>query len=209
MSVIIGAGDSILYGFWDKEGGWFERLRKFLDERALQSSPDTLNTTDYVASFNLGIPGDTSLSLLKRFEGEIIPRINHEQETIILIAIGINDSCQISIDVYAQNLAKLLKLSKKYSQKNVFVGPTPVDEARTAPIYWNKTISYKNEYIKRYNDCLRKFAQKEKTHFIEIFEKLIKEDVASLMEDGIHPNSIGHEAIFTLVKKYLLDKDII
>ena len=35
MGRILIFGDSITYGAWDKEGGWVQRLRKFLDERNL------------------------------------------------------------------------------------------------------------------------------------------------------------------------------
>jgi hypothetical protein len=41
-------GDSIAYGDYDKEGGWVIRLRKFLDERQLDS----------YETYNLGIPID-------------------------------------------------------------------------------------------------------------------------------------------------------
>ena len=93
MAVLILAGDSIMYGSWDPEGGWPGKLRNFLDARALrENNPVELNTSGYVALYNLGIPGDTSRGLLQRFRSEVFPRINEEQKTIVLIAIGTNDA---------------------------------------------------------------------------------------------------------------------
>src|SRR5438105_4903694 len=93
MPVLLLAGDSITYGFWDTQGGWAGRLRNFLDQRCLEvNDPETLNTTRYTAVYNLGIPGDTSRGLNARFESEVKPRFDPEQEAITFIAIGTNDA---------------------------------------------------------------------------------------------------------------------
>ena len=54
-------GDSITYGVIDREGGWANRLRKYLDARTLDS-----NGKDLFMLYNLGISGDTSADLLAR-----------------------------------------------------------------------------------------------------------------------------------------------
>ena len=87
MAQILIFGNSIIYGAWDKEGGWVSRLRKFLDEKNLSSGPNF-----YCLVYNLGISGNTTDDLLERFEFEIKQRLKEDEETIILFAIGINDS---------------------------------------------------------------------------------------------------------------------
>ena len=78
MPNILVFGDSITYGAWDKDGGWVQRLRKFLDE----------NYEDFFVC-NLGVSGNNSDDLLKRFEFETEQRIKEEKKTIFIFAIGI------------------------------------------------------------------------------------------------------------------------
>ena len=73
-------GDSIAYGAWDREGGWVQRLRRFLDEK-----------NSDVLVYNLSIDSDTTEDLLERFEFETKQRIRGD-EIILIFAIGVNDS---------------------------------------------------------------------------------------------------------------------
>ncbi len=134
-------GDSIVYGAWDKEGGWVQRLRKFLEEKQ-----------EDVLVYNLGVSGDTTDSLLERFQAEAKARLK-DSEGVIIISIGVNDShlfknknC-VPLEKFQQNIKRLVSLSKEISSKVIFVGLTPVDETKTTPIPWDKDRFYKNEYI--------------------------------------------------------------
>jgi lysophospholipase L1-like esterase len=211
MAVILLAGDSITYGFWDSEGGWAGRLRTFLDSRVLSASdPATLNSTRYIAVYNLGIPGDTSRGLKARFEQETAPRLNDEQETISIIAIGTNDSAllnntqshQIPLEETKANLTFLIQSAKKLGKVAV-LGLPLVDEKRTDPIYWKEDYSYKNEYLKIYNDAIKEVAGVENTEFLDIFEMMKDMETPHLLEDGIHPNSQGHQWMFETIKAFL------
>jgi len=73
-------------GFWDNEGGWVQRLRRFLDAKSLEN-PDKY----YFEVYNLGVSGNDSRQLLERFESEVNARISEENQTIILFQIGAND----------------------------------------------------------------------------------------------------------------------
>jgi len=205
MTRILVFGDSITYGACDKEGGWVQRLRKFLDK----------NYKDYLV-YNLGVSGNNSKDLLERFEFETKQRLKEDEETIIIFAIGINDSQfvhskgnhRVPIDKFKDNIQKLIKLAQKFSSKIIFVGLTPVDEAKTTPIPWNTDKSYKNEYIEQYNQTIKETCREEKIYFIEIFEKLKGTDYQKLLEDGLHPNSDGHQRIFEIVKEFLIKKHL-
>ncbi|MBU4142032.1 SGNH/GDSL hydrolase family protein [Patescibacteria group bacterium] len=85
----------------------------------------------------------------------------------------------------------------------------PIDESKVDPIPWLPEVSYKNEYIKRYDKIIKSVCAENKIAFIEIFEKLKKENCKNLLEDGVHPNSKGHEKIFEIVKDYLIENKII
>lgn len=213
MAKILIFGDSIAHGAWDTEkGGWVQRIKNFLDEETLSESEN-----EHII-YNLGVSGDTTEDLLERFEFETKQRLKEDDEELIFIfAIGVNDSqfihskdaLRFSPEEYRDNLNELLNLAKKFSSKIVFVGLTPVDETKTSPIPWNVDKSYKNDYIKRFNDVLSNFCEEKEVYFIEIFEYLIKEDYQSLLEDGLHPNSEGHKKIFEAVRDFMIQNKII
>jgi len=223
MSQILVFGDSITFGFYDKEGGWVQRLRKFLDEKLLNE----LETLDkkvlrklkapYFFVYNLGISGNTTEDLLERFEFETKQRFGDNKEIMFIFSIGICDSeyihsknsLRFSPQKFEDNIQKLINLAKKFSPEIIFVGLTPVDETKTIPIPWATNKSCKNEYIQKFNEIIKSVCKENKIHFIEIFEKIVKLDYKKLLEDGLHPNSKGHQEIFEIVKDYLIQNKII
>ena len=203
MANILIFGDSITWGAWDKEGGWVQRLRKFLDEKNLLDPKH-----DYMV-YNLGVSGDSSIEVLERFEHEVKVRIS-ENETIIIFAIGLNDShlinetkLRVSLSDFRLNLEKLFKLSKKSSSNIIFLGLTPVDDSKVDPMPWAPEKSYRNDSVKEFDETIKSFCKKEEIHFIDVFGKLIQIDYKKLLEDGAHPNSEGHKKIFEIIIKYL------
>lgn len=207
-------GDSITYGNWDPKGGWVGRLRDYLDSKSLSAySGEDLFSTYYTLTYNLGIPGDTSSGLLERFETELIPRFNPDELTIILFAIGINDSrfyksaneYETEPVVFQQNIWDLWEIAKKYTADVAFIGLTPVDESRTNPLFWEPDAIYKNEHIGKYNSLIKEFCDSRQTPFIDIFGKMKEMDVKSLMEDGIHPNEEGYKAIEEIIRSEVFE----
>ncbi len=167
--------------------------------------------------YNLGVSGDNTEDLLKRFETECKARLSEEKSVIIIFAIGINDSqflhnenrLRIPPEKFKENIKKLINLSKKFTTKIIFVGLTPVDETKTIPLPWNTNKSYRNENVEKYNKIIRLICKKSNIYFIEIFERWVKINYKDLLEDGLHPNSKGHEKIFETVKSFLFEKKII
>jgi len=212
MARILIFGDSIIYGAWDTmRGGWADRLRTFCMEKELKN-PEF----DY-SVYNLGISGDTSEDVLKRLENEINCRVWENEEIIIIFAIGINDSCFVKSkniflsteNSFKKNIQKLIKLSKKYSSKIIFVGLTPVEESKTNPISWSTTgKSYKNKYIKNYDNIMKLVCQENDIYFIDMLKELSKIDYKKLLEDGGHPNSKGHQKMFEVVRDFLVERGI-
>ncbi len=213
MVTLLVFGDSITYGAWDLEGGWVQRLRKFLDKKVIDSNGEL-----YYLTYNLGISGDTSKLLLERLSHEIEARIEEkDEEVIIVISIGSNDSewinksrtLNVNPNKFENNLRKLFIIAKKYSKKIVFVNSIPVDETKVDPIPWAPDRSYKNELIKKFNIIAESLSRLEDIHFIDVYGPLEKTNYKILLVDGIHPNTKGHEIIFEIVKDYLTKKKII
>ncbi len=207
-------GDSITYGNWDAEGGWVGRLRKNLDSKSLAAyTANELYSKYYTLTYNLGIPGDTSAGLLERFESEMIPRFNPDELTVIIFAIGINDTryyqkakqYETEPGVYEQNLWDLWEIAKKYTADVAFIGLTPVNEAFSNPVNWEPDKIYSNEVIEKYNDILRNFCKSRETPFIDLYERMRGMNLNQLLEDGIHPNSEGHKIMEEIIRKEMFE----
>lgn len=198
---IIVFGDSITWGACDNEaGGWVTRLRnKF--------------AADDISFYNCGISGDNSDDLVIRFQVEAESRKDDDGTTIIF-AIGINDSqytgdrtnTRVSQEKFLANLETLIKQAQQVTNSILFVGLNRVEDAKLTPIPWgDENKNYDNENVSLYNELIRKAAEKEKLPFLDISSTL---DVGDL-EDGLHPNSTGHQKMAEEIEKFLREEGVL
>ncbi|MBL7155245.1 MAG: hypothetical protein ISS88_01945 [Candidatus Portnoybacteria bacterium] len=192
-------GDSIAWGVDDKEkGGWPARLRKYFETNGFN-----------VKITNLGVCGDNTDDLLKRFKTEAAAR----EPNVIIFAIGTNDSQyvdtknnpRISLEKFQKNLNELFSQAKGFTPKIIFVGLTKVDEIKTTPIPWNKRKYYTNENIAQYNSAIKAFCEENEILFIDMLDLLDKDDLG----DGLHPDSQSHQKMFERVKNFLLENKLV
>lgn len=192
-------GDSITWGAWDPEhGGWGARLRSYFETNNKE-----------VELYNCGISGDTTDGLLKRFDVECAAR----EPQIIVFAIGINDSryintednAQTPIDKFQNNFEVLLEKAKKHADKIVCLGLTRVDDSKTAPCPWKPTKFYTESFVKKYDAKIKEVCQNAGVLFLEMNDLLENSD----LEDGLHPNPLGHEKMFLRVKEFLQTNKIV
>ncbi|HEX9609106.1 MAG TPA: GDSL-type esterase/lipase family protein [Candidatus Paceibacterota bacterium] len=184
-------GDSIAWGAYDVEGGWVERLKRYVW------------TTHDGEVYNLGISGDTSDGVLARLTQEAKPR----EPDLIIIAVGVNDAQyeetpsnpRTSIESFSENINAIANEAKALAKKVVFIGLTCVDESRTKPISWSPKKFYDNERIRAYNEALMVAAGSMHHSCVRTFDLLEVSD----FEDGLHPNSKGHEKLFEHIKDEL------
>ncbi|MBN1376847.1 hypothetical protein JW949_00780 [Candidatus Woesearchaeota archaeon] len=210
MTRILVFGDSIAYGAWDEEGGWVERLKKFIHKRNMNKDND-----EYDEVFNFSVGGEDTGDVLNRFEEETSTIINEDEECIIIFAIGTNDShfyhnenrLQVKPEQFKKNIKKLISLAKNFSSKIIFINYTFVDESMTT--LYNDLNSYKNEYIQEYNNNLKEICAKNNVHFIDIYKIFVKKDYKKLLYDGLHPNSEGHKLIYETVKDFLIKNKLL
>ncbi len=209
MHIII-FGDSEAYGAFDREGGWAARLRKHEDEKSSYCQDY------YCLVYNMSISGDTSAGVLERFDAEARIRLDDDKNNVFMISIGINDSMvlhgkkdnQVPLKNFKQNIQKIIEKSRKYSNKIAFLGLLSVDESKMDPIPWHSG-SYKNPDVKKFNEAVKEVCRKNKVPFIDFFDAWIKEDYKSLLLDGVHPNTKGHEMLFSAVRSFLEKEKII
>jgi lysophospholipase L1-like esterase len=195
-------GDSITQGFWDTNGGWADRIKQHYMQGVIQE--DDFNRHDIV---NLGVSGDLSDHVASRIENEAKAR--GRSNLAFVIAIGVNDS-QVrdganfsDTDRYKSNLEQILKTTRQFSEKVLFVGLTPAVEERTTPVSWGDYV-YTNERILEFDAVLKEFCQKNKLPYVEIFQPFQEtQKTLELMQDGLHPNNEGHQLIADLVRAKL------
>lgn len=190
MNILI-FGDSIAWGASDLEaGGWAERLKL----SCLRGEVD-------INVYNLGISGENTNDLLKRFESEAMIR----EPGMIIFAIGINDSSLtkeggnfVDVETFRKNILELIWQARRYTEKICFVGLTRVDESKTNPIPWKPEKYYTNESIEKFDDLLRALCEQKRLLYVKI-GKAVK--IRDLDDDGLHPNADGHKKIFEIVLK--------
>jgi lysophospholipase L1-like esterase len=199
MGIICAFGDSLVWGAWDQElGGWVNRLRLWIDKKNLDSD------SFYWETYNLGISGDNTRSLISRIEAECAAR----NPDIIIIGIGSNDSAEenhevsVPLEEFGDNLQSIINSAKEFCDHVVFLNIDQVNESQTNPVEWDSDLSYSNKRIKMYNAALAEVCKSNNVPIIDITDVLKESDLT----DGVHFSPKGHEAIFQKVKTFLQEK---
>jgi lysophospholipase L1-like esterase len=187
-------GDSITWGADDTEyGGWVNRLRLFVENQGID-----------VSVYNLGISGNTTEDLLRRFKAEAKIR----EVDVIVFAIGINDSRyirtednpQVSLRQYETNLGELIKQAREFTNAIAFIGITMVDERKCKPRSRKPDNYYDNKRIVSYNAALKSFCINNKLLYLDMFNVVKEND----LPDGLHPDAKGHRKMFEQIKIFIL-----
>lgn len=204
---ILAFGASITWGSWDSEGGWVDRLKHHYFQY-MEKHPE-----EWVEVFNLGICGQTSQDLVKRFQSESEPRISPDKdETVFLFAFGGNDAAFVPAqnsfivppDEFKKNLQQVVREAKTTTKHVALLTITPLDES--APDFAEPEKVRKNEYVEMYNKELRDLAAEEQVGLIDVHSAFLETKQSLFCEDGLHPNTRGHEIIFKKVLDYLETK---
>jgi lysophospholipase L1-like esterase len=211
MVQIFAFGHSITYGYWDTEGGWVQRLRKYLDERALEEQDEELVSEVY----NLGVPGEDSGGLLERIEEEFEVREWEEAEQIILFQIGANDTqflkeqqeIRVTEESYRRNMKELLDTAKGLADEVLVVSDFYISIEGEIPYAPEKKMS--DERIEEYMSIQKQVCREKGIPRIDLRDEFKPSKAKEMLEDGLHPNSEGHEQIFEVMEQKLRNEDVI
>jgi lysophospholipase L1-like esterase len=185
-------GDSVTQAAYIKNG-WVDLFRQYLEEKY---------NDQFINVFNLGIGGNTSDDILKRFRTESEARI----PTDIIFAFGVNDSGYfrtldkpiVSEDRFIRNVESLIKEAKTFSENITFIGLTLGDDSLLKPFpESSQGKSYDLNRVKDYDKKLNEIARKNQCKFVSIIDTLKSEDFL----DGLHPNDRGHREMFEIIKE--------
>ncbi len=195
-------GDSITQGYWDKEGGWADKLKAKVFNRDLDE-----NYKYYHGVHNLGVDGNITQEVIGRFDSEVKARLWRGSEYGIIFSIGINDTSHRSgsdyistPEKYRDELEQLYKKARGYTTNIAFINITPVDEELTNPFPLSSTGKcFTNDRIEVFNNILKQFCNEHNVELIDAKSKFLEIGYKKLLADGIHPNSDGHNKVLELV----------
>ncbi|BAZ52643.1 GDSL family lipase [Nostoc sp. NIES-4103] len=195
---IVALGDSLVYGFGDPDkGGWVEQLRRWW------MLPDSAGHVLY----NLGVRGDRTQQVAQRLEVEFRHRgeLRNRVPDLIILSVGVNDSARLArpngrnytdFTVFESEIASLLDMAQQLCPV-LFIGMVPVDESKMPFLdcfYYNHSDQY------RYKEATRLACLKRRIPYLDIFEKWMERGetwlLQRLSEDGLHPNTLGYQALF-------------
>ena len=195
---LVAMGDSFVYGYGDwTGGGWVERLRRHWQHPQHEGH----------ILYNLGVRGDTVRHLEQRLESEFNCRgeLRNRRPDGLLLSVGANDSARLGhkngrhyvpLDEFAEAIARILDKAQLLCPV-WFVGMVPVNEAQMP---FAGSVFYGNDDQALYNEVINTACRQRNIPFLNCFDRWIaRGDLwrkTRLLEDGLHPNVVGHQAVF-------------
>lgn len=195
-------GDSITYGEYDGvSGGWTDILKRYFHSRFINENIEELNV------FNLGIGGETTDGIVKRFSAEVAARTSPDQN-LIFFAYGANDVAlkegyrMVESEKFKTNLREVIGKAKEITPDLHIISILPVASAIdgiTVPSGKQRS----NQIIEEYNQVLQEFAAQYGIAFINLYHSFFKEKDILLSDDGVHPNDKGYQFIAEHIKPFI------
>lgn len=180
---IICMGDSLTYG-----AGLVDLSQRWSDLVA--------NKTGHTI-INMGINGDTTAGMLVRCHQDVFP----QKPDLMIIMGGTNDLCFTWEYRQATSNLTTIILHARAHDIPVLVGiPTPIDPEVLPVREWNNDRD--NQYIaaqcEKYADWIRRYCHSSNIPIVD-FRKAFFSSNGTLLthyfSDGLHPNSLGHQAM--------------
>ncbi|MCW8929195.1 MAG: GDSL-type esterase/lipase family protein [Gammaproteobacteria bacterium] len=204
MLKILCFGDSITLGEKDiEQGGWADRLKKYYFKQSAESQ------TQKVTLYNLGVASETTDGLVKRFELELKARSIKGQKLIILFAYGANDIVIhknkniVPDSYYIRNLKLCIESAKKSNADILLLSLLPIGQAIEGVINQHGKLRFDHD-IQKYNLAVKNLAYEVNCEYLNLY-KIFTDDNKEqyLSNDGVHPNSKGHELLYNTIKEKL------
>lgn len=195
-------GDSITFGEYDGiSGGWVDSLKRWSYTKFNDHSARELNI------FNLGIGGETTDGLVKRFPVEAEARKSPDAN-LIFFAYGANDLVELDgtllvpVSQYINNLQLVISRAKLVTDEIFIISILPVataaDGIRTAT---GKIRT--NQRVGEYNTALKELAAYTSVAFVDIYSLFFSKKDQLISPDGVHPNTKGYQFISEQIRPLL------
>ncbi|MGV0754128.1 SGNH/GDSL hydrolase family protein [Empedobacter brevis] len=195
-------GDSITYGEYDGVlGGYVDILKRYCHAEFYQ------NNTNEINCFNLGIGGETTEGLIKRFEIEMKVRYSPD-ENLIFFLYGANDLAEknnvelVSLSDFEANLSQMISHAKEFTKNVYLISILPISKTVDG-IKVPERKFRTTQKIELYNQKLKELAAQNDVKFIDIFSSFNANKEVFLSKDGVHPNEKGYGFIAENLKPIL------
>ena len=205
-------GDSItLADNDDSRCGWPGRLCRGLEKEGVA-----------LTAYNLGINGDTSRDIARRWQAEVAARRlrgNGTAAPAMVFAYGFNDACNPDGKGLQVDLAESLALSRTMITQAaamgpvLWIGPTPLDESINPFIGGSGVLwDIRNADMKRYSRAYAVLAQELGTPYLDLytpFSSSPRYAAALAAYDGIHPAADGYAMIAEAIAAWQPWRDLV
>ena len=185
-------GDSITHGVGDQEAlGWPGRLARLERRRG-----------NALTTYNLGVRSDTSRDIGARWRAECDARLPGSAPRLLVFSFGLNDATRVdgklrvclqeSIALSEAMLAEAIGIGPV-----LWVGPTPVDDARQ-PLLSSLGVwqTKSNAETARYNESFETLATRLGVPYLNLFDLLGEtRNWSRYLFDGVHPMAAGYDTI--------------
>ena len=120
-----------------------------------------------------------------------------DSNLVIIIAAGINDArlhngtVEVPEEKFRSNYREMIGTARKYTSNVMCVGLTRVYEPHTDPVWWDRTMSWNNALVGRYDQIIREVCAETGTEYIRTSDLVRPKSNA----DGLHPSASGHRRI--------------
>lgn len=154
--------------------------------------------------YNLGISGDTTIGVRKRFKAEAEPRMREGVENVVIFSVGGNDAAYYKesgefatpLEKFAENYRSFMNEAKAMGGKILITSLTPIVDEWAGEASGKPRIKA-NDFQKPYDDIIRSIATEYNAVFIDFKNLFADRDLKELINaDGIHPNAEGHSLMF-------------
>jgi lysophospholipase L1-like esterase len=199
MYSILCFGDSLTYGRGEiPSRGWVQRLKEDFETELIHKGV-----------FNLGIPGETSQSLMSRIGNELKPRIWYRKDLdryVVIVQVGLNDVRALvsksnnvtPLEHFEKNMKEIISFAKDQVDEVFVLGILGVNESKTQPFEKNVFIS--NKHVERYNESLEIISKNLNVNFLNLYSNFNLK-TPELFTDGIHLNKKGYDLFYQKLKE--------
>ncbi len=204
MLKILCFGDSITLGEKDiEQGGWADRLKKDYFAQFVDSQ------TQKITLYNLGVGGETTDGLVRRFDTELRARNIKGQKLILVFAYGTNDIVIhkdkniVPQSYYINNLKHCIEAAKKFKADILLLSLLPISDSIEGIVNQHGKLRFDHD-IQAYNLSLKNLSQEMNCEYMDLYASFIEHNKQHcLSSDGVHPNSTGHHLLYQKIKHKL------
>ncbi len=166
-----------------------------------------------MTDYNLGIRGDTSDEIRRRWQAEVSARLPKALNCAIVFNFGLNDATlqgegqdgkiRVALGSSIRNAREMLAAAKAM-HPTLWVGPGAVDDTRMPLLTEEGNIRDKrNARTADYNLAFRALADELGVPYLDMLSQTINDTAwPSMLSDGLHPAAAGHRRMAAIVGQW-------